>query len=247
MAIIETTWVNVSGLPNIGVTIQKHGLGLLSLAYSAVAPTIESDISISDNKVRTFPAVPNKSIWLKSLSMVSVTTELDYSTVIRDELLHNILNNNPSSFLEGKDFRAYKELDIPNGASQILEIVVPADIYLDHISLNIDSGNARYSSLAGGTSTGASVLLPTVFNKNSRSDAGIYTRLLVPSIVDGVTGGTELDVARLKTGTNNQAVSVIESAQSKRGIAAGTYHLVVDNIGAGSVAGVLYAHWSEWP
>ena len=166
---------------------------------------------------------------------------------IRNELLLDMLNSNPTSFLEGRDFRAYKELDIANGQSQVLEIVVPSDIYLERISMNIDSGHARYSSLAGGTSTGASTLLPTVFNKNMRSDAGVYTRQLIPSVVDGVTGGTELDVARLKTGTSTQAVSVIESAQSKRGIGAGTYHLVVANIGSGSVTGVLYAHWAEWP
>jgi len=166
---------------------------------------------------------------------------------IRNELLEDILNGNPTSFLEGRDFRAYKELNIGNGLSQVLEIVVPVDIYLERISLNIDGGHARYSSVAGGTSTGSSVVLPTVFNKNSRSDAGDYTRQLIPSVVDGFTGGTELDVARVKTGTSTQAVSVIENAQSKRGIAAGTYHLVVENIGSGSVTGVLYAHWSEWP
>jgi len=172
---------------------------------------------------------------------------------IRNELLEDILNGNPTSFLEGRDFRAYKELNIGNGLSQVLEIVVPVDIYLERISLNIDGGHARYSSVAGGTSTGSSVVLPTVFNKNSRSDAGDYTRQLiyvrqvVPSVVDGFTGGTELDVARVKTGTNNQSISIIESGQSKRGIAAGTYHLVVENIGSGSVTGVIYAHWSEWP
>tara|TARA_B110000881_G_scaffold169774_1_gene153322 strand:- start:418 stop:924 length:507 start_codon:yes stop_codon:yes gene_type:complete len=166
---------------------------------------------------------------------------------IRNELLENMLNSNPTSFLEGRDFRAYKELNIGNGLSQVLEIVVPVDIYLERISLNVDGGHARYSSVAGGASTGASVLLPTVFNKNMRSDVDVYARQVIPSVVDGFTGGTELDVARVKTGTNNQAISIIESGQSKRGIAAGTYHLVVENIGSGSVTGVLYAHWAEWP
>jgi len=165
----------------------------------------------------------------------------------RNDLLSNVLNANPTSFLEGRDFRAFKELDIPSGQSLFIEIVIPTDIYLDRIVLDIDAGHARYSSLAGATSTGASAPLPTVFPTNQRSDAGVYTRGLMPSIVDGVTGGIELDVARVKTGQNNQRTSVLEDAVGKRGYPAGTYHLVVENIGTGSVTGVLYAHWAEWP
>ena len=158
-----------------------------------------------------------------------------------------MLNGNPTSFLEGKDFRAYYELNIPSGESAVLEIFVPVDIYLDTITLNIDAGHARYSSRVGATSTGASTLLTTVFSTNTRADAGVYTRQLIPSIVDGFTGGIELDVARVKTGSNNQRVSVIEQAQTKRGIGAATYHLIIENVGNSDVTGVIYSHWAEWP
>lgn len=165
----------------------------------------------------------------------------------RNNLLSDILNKNPTSFLEGRDFRAFKELDISNGETLCLEIVVPVNIYLNRVVLDIDGGHARYSSLAGATSTGASAPLPTVFPTNQRSDAGVYTRGLMPSIVDGVTGGIELDVARVKTGQSNQRASVLEDAVGKRGYPAGTYHLIIENIGTGDVTGVFYAHWAEWP
>lgn len=165
----------------------------------------------------------------------------------RNDLLSDILNSNPTSFLEGRDFRAFKELGIANGESLVLEVIVPVDIYLNRIILDIDSGHARYSALAGGTGVGVPVVLPTIFPANQRSDVKPYTRQVSVNIIDSVTGGTELDVARVKTGTNNQAVSIIDSSQDKRGYPAGTYHLIIENIGTGSVEGVFYAQWAEWP
>jgi hypothetical protein len=165
----------------------------------------------------------------------------------RNKLLSDMLNENPTSFLEGRDFRAFHELNIAQGATLTFEVIIPSDVYIESIALNIDSGHVEYRSFAGGTPSGTFTEIDTIFNRNTRSDVPAYTRQLTAAIGGSVTGGVLTEVARVKTGTNNQRVSILEAAQTKRGTGAGTYYLTLENIGSSAVEGVFYVNWSEWP
>lgn len=163
----------------------------------------------------------------------------------RNELLDSIRNNNPSSFLAGRDFRAWHEFNIPNGETLTVKIEVPIDIYVTNVVVNVSEGALRYASYFGGTEGGTFNEITTVVNKNKRSDAGQYTRQVKAYIGGTVTGGFQTDVAQVRTGTNNQRVSIIESTQSKRGIAAGDYYLTFENTGNNVATGVIYTFWTE--
>lgn len=163
----------------------------------------------------------------------------------RNKILDDILNDNPSTFLDGRDFRAYHEFSILSGQEDIIKIETPIDLYITNITLNLSDGSVRYSVLVGGTEGGVFTEIQTILNKNNRSDAAQYTRQTQAYAGGNLTGGSEIDVAQIRTGTNNQRVSIIESAQSKRGVAAGTYYIKIENNGNGTAEGVLYTFWTE--
>tara|TARA_Y100000385_G_C12851069_1_gene533112 strand:- start:76 stop:585 length:510 start_codon:yes stop_codon:yes gene_type:complete len=161
----------------------------------------------------------------------------------RNKLLENSTNSLPSSFLAGREFRAYREFDLANGGAEVFKFVTPIDIYLDSIFVNITSGEVDFTSRAGGTEGGTFTLLPTVFPKNERSDVKPYVQQVVVTEGGTVSGGLIFDIAKVKTATSSQRVSVIEKVEGKRGLAAGTYYLSIDCISASN--GVLYFNWTE--
>ncbi len=62
------------------------------------------------------------------------------------------------------------------------------------------------------------------------------------------TGGTELDVIRLKVeNASGAAASVGSAPQDERGIAPGTYYFRLENIGQGAATGTLKLRWEERP
>jgi hypothetical protein len=60
-----------------------------------------------------------------------------------------------------------------------------------------------------------------------------------------VTGGTVLDVFQLNSG--NKSDSVSGGSQDPIGMPAGTYYIVIQNIGNQTATGVFKARWEERP
>ena len=161
------------------------------------------------------------------------------------------------SFFEKLQFRTFKEFDvtagtaIAAGATYVIKAVVPVDIILLSLTLQADNGQARVETYAGGTPGGTfSETLPT-FNQNNMANEGptpIPTSQAVLTAGGTHTGGTRLDVFRLKVATATGQSSNIDSAQgTQRGVAPATYHIRIVNFGSGSLEGVLHAHWEERP
>lgn len=161
------------------------------------------------------------------------------------------------SFFEKLQFRTFREFDatagtaIAVGATYVIKAVVPVDIILLSLELQMDNGTGRVETMVGGTAGGTfSETLP-IFNQNNMASEGpfpIPTAQAVLTAGGTHTGGTRLDVFRLKVATATGQSSNIDSAQgTQRGVSPNTYHIRVVNFGSGNLEGVLHANWEERP
>lgn len=161
-----------------------------------------------------------------------------------------------TSFFEGREFRTFLELNLANGATQVVKAVVPKDTILHYLQLTLDSGFVRLYTKVGGVEGGSfSTSLP-IFGTNNMSEAKdhrrnksgvIYTPEVLLTTGGTHTGGAILDVVRIKTaGNSNMASSVGGEGTAERGIAPGTYYFLLENLDANAGAtGVFRATWEE--
>ncbi len=163
-----------------------------------------------------------------------------------------------TSFWEGREFRTFKELSIAGNAEYVIKAVVPINIILVKLEVSIEAGFVRVGTYAGGTSGGSfSETLP-IFPANNMSagndhrknySGNIYTVQSALTAGGTHTGGTEIDVVRLKTASVTvQAQSVGSSPFDQRGVAANTYYFRLLNLSAmDTITGTFKARWEERP
>lgn len=160
------------------------------------------------------------------------------------------------SFFEKLQFRTFKEFDaasgtaIAAGATYVIKAVVPVDVVLLSLTLTLDNGQGKVETVVGGTAGGTFTALP-IFNQNNMALEGpmpIPTPQVVLTAGGTHTGGTRLDVFRIKVATASGQASNVDAAQgTQRGVAPNTYHIRVVNTGSGNMEGVLHTHWEERP
>lgn len=158
-----------------------------------------------------------------------------------------------TSFFEGREFRTFKEFNIPALTTYVIRINVPVDIILAGIDLNIDGGFLRMASVVGGTPGGTfSETLP-VFSRNNMAVGPNKRYAPTPQVsftAGGThTGGTELDVVRVKVTTNqgnSSASSVGVNPGDERGIGINVYYFRCQNLHAtDAVTGMFRGSWEE--
>lgn len=153
-----------------------------------------------------------------------------------------------TAFFVGKEGRTFKELNIPQGGRYVVEITLPVDVILFDLSISIDAGSVRLLTIAGGTSTGTFGEILPIIPKNTMSSRQQPFYVLQTQLKDGgdVTGGTVIDVARVVTsGATAKQSTVGGSVSSERGVGAGTYHWVFENISNSTVTGMFSCYWEE--
>lgn len=151
-----------------------------------------------------------------------------------------------TSFWEGREFRSFKELSIAGTSTYTIKAVVPVNTILMAISVILDNGSLRMSTQAGGTPGGVFAETLPVFGANNMTGTPVYVPQNALTAGGTLAGGTDIDVVRVFTGNNNSA-SVGSQQDDVRGIAPGTYHFVLLNLGASVVTGVLHLRWEERP
>lgn len=168
------------------------------------------------------------------------------------------VDNAQTSFFEGREFRTFKELNIAASTTYVIKAVVPINIILLSLQSTVDLGYLRIGTYVGGAEAGIfSETLP-IFGANTmsggterrRSQSGtLYTQGVVLTAGGSHTGGTELDVIRVKTaGNSQQSSSVGISASDERGVVANTYYFRLLNLsGSDAVTGMFKARWEERP
>lgn len=162
-----------------------------------------------------------------------------------------------TSFFTGKEFRTFKELNIPNGQKYIIRVTVPLNIIVHSFDIAIDQGQLRVTTMAGGTPSGGtfSEVLP-IIRKNEMTEvpqpahvAQVVIDAIPPSATAAHAGGVQRDVQRL-VAPNGQSVTVavVGGEDSERGIPGGTvFYQIFENLGANAVLGTVHAHYEERP
>lgn len=169
-----------------------------------------------------------------------------------------------TGFFEGREFRTFKELNIPGsaGTKLVVKVVVPLNIIFHAASFEVDSGALRVSTVAGGTEGGTFNDPLPIIPKNRMTEVPTYEDTGLPyaaqvtlaaggTLTGGtLTGGTVLDVVRLVTSAGGQSQNVEavgNGDDAERGIAPGTYYFVFELLTGTTVTGTFHAHWEERP
>jgi hypothetical protein len=149
-----------------------------------------------------------------------------------------------TGFYNGVEARAFKEWPTATTGTYVIKAVVPIDIILTAIELQIETGTIRMETVAGGTPGGVFAETLPVFRANNMSVAPAYTPTVVLTAGGTHTGGTLLDVLRVKADLNsNRSASVGDSQGSERGVAPGTYHF---RLALNGVIGTLKMRWEDF-
>lgn len=163
-----------------------------------------------------------------------------------------------TGFFEGREFRTFKELNIAASAEYVIRAIVPINIILFAFETSLDAGWLRIGTYVGGTPGGTfSETLP-ILGKNNMTpgpehrknySGNVYTPQVTLAAGGTHTGGTELDVTRIKTSDNsNFATSVGSVPDDERGVAANTYYFRLLNLSAtDAVTGTMKVRWEERP
>lgn len=150
------------------------------------------------------------------------------------------------SFFDGRQFRTFLEYNLAAAATLAIKVTIPINIILYGLSLEVITGEARLSTVAGGTEGGTfSTPLP-IIARNSMTERP--TPLYVPQVTLATGGthtdGTVIDLLWVKTADNaNFSTSVGNVIGDERGVGPGLAYFRLEAVSA--AAGVIRARWEE--
>lgn len=152
-----------------------------------------------------------------------------------------------TSFYQGKEFRTFKEWTVATTATYVIKAVVPINIILLELDIQIEEGQIRIETVVGGTAGGTfSETLP-IFSTNNMTEKPqpAYVNMTVLTAGGTHTGGTVLDVLRTKTSGNSQhSGSVGANGGAERGVSPNTYYFRITLTAA---IGTFKARFEERP
>lgn len=156
-----------------------------------------------------------------------------------------------TGFFAGRSFRTFYDFTLAAGASVALKFVTPVDTVIEGLGFQTDASNVRMYALAGDAVEAGvfNVALPTVgANRMAARPQPYYTAQAGFTRGGTLTGGTVLDVLHVKTSNQSNSSSTEATiAAGERGIAAGTYYVLLQNTGADSAAILFKCRWEERP
>lgn len=150
-----------------------------------------------------------------------------------------------TGFFSGEEFRTFREFVAATGVLTI-KAVVPIDIILFGLSVDLTDGDVKVETFQGGTESGTFAEVLPVFERNAMLSRPLpYKTPQVVLTAGGTrTGETRMDVLRAKTtGVGTSSVSVGSANADERGVAPGTYFFVLTFATAST--GVFKATWEE--
>lgn len=150
-----------------------------------------------------------------------------------------------TGFFEGREFRMFRELT--DNTSFVIEAVLPINVILTSLSIELVEGECRLDTVVGGTPSGTFGTPVPTFNRNNMTEAPSYTGQVTLNEGGTHTGGTLLDLVLARAADNsNFASNVSNSSNDSRGIAPDTYYFRVSSIGE-TLRGTIHATWEERP
>lgn len=153
-----------------------------------------------------------------------------------------------TGFFAGREFRTFRRVTTGAGATRVIKAVVPVNVILFSLQIELTDGWIDIETRIGGTEVGSFAEVLPVFNRNNMDGTPVYAVQTVLTSGGTHSGGVVLDVlAARAAGATAQASSVGNGITDERGIAPGTYYFVLTNPGSGPASGVFRAWWEERP
>ena len=161
-----------------------------------------------------------------------------------------------TGFFDGREFRTFKEISIPQGTTVVMRVNVALNTILQSVALTLDAGSVKLRTVAGGTPVGSFASTLPVIPKNTMTGgefpAPPLPLYMAQNTIDygatGLTGGVDIDVIRMVVANaSGQASSVGSAVDDSRGVGAGVYYWVFENFGNGTATGVFNSFWEERP
>jgi hypothetical protein len=136
-------------------------------------------------------------------------------------------------------------MNVGVGATAVLRFTAPVEFILHEQSFNLVQGYCRFSASAGGSAGGSWTPIPVIGKNRMLSRPQPYYEAQCSIDTGGThTGGTEVEVVRLRTsGNSNFASTVGGGVGSERGLPAGTYYLRFQNLESDTAIGVYTLMW----
>lgn len=264
--LVAGSFVNLTSQEEVAKTkliLQNQGKDVMYIFKQAPLPTVADPAYALFNWQSVEIDNSLGDVWVASqqdgVMFVSPSSDIGHQTVefpsdvmtSQNEGFRRLrVDQGQTSFFEGREFRTFKELNILGNATYVIKAVVPKNIILTSVAVNLDNGFMRMGTYTGGT---AGVTWPETLPILARNNMSVGVDHFAPTpptvtlTAGGThTGGTELDVLRIKTASNNTNVNTVGTTENNvRGIAAGTYYFRIASLSSEAVAGTLHIDWEE--
>lgn len=159
-----------------------------------------------------------------------------------------------TGFFAGKFFRSYIETLIPvAGPSVQFRFTSPIDFILWLQSPELTQGAIELRVYTGATGSGTWTQRPVIgVNRTAQRPRPYYAAQCTLETGGNFTGGTEVDVLKVRTSSANNTASNVGDQWSERGLPAGTYYGRLQTLAGGLAvndpAQLIYAlTWEERP
>lgn len=159
-----------------------------------------------------------------------------------------------TGFFAGKFFRNYFEALIPTAGPAVqLRFTSPIDFILWSQVLELTQGAVELRVYSGGTSTGTwTDVTPIGVNRMAQRPQPYYVAQCRLATGGNFTGGTEVDVMKVRTSAQNATASNIQYSSSERGLPSGEYFIRIQTLTGGlqvnDAAQLIYSIvWEERP
>ena len=151
-----------------------------------------------------------------------------------------------TSFFEGREFRIFKELDIPAGTSETIKVVSAADTIVEVLGASLVLGALRVELITGGTEGQDFTGSVPIFRTNRTSNAPENETKVTMENGGTHTGGTVSDLLLLVAGSPaRQAKEVSVTEERPLGFSPGTFYIRLVSTGEANAQGVFRARWEE--
>jgi len=151
-----------------------------------------------------------------------------------------------TSFFESREFRVFKEFDIPSGTTETIRVVTTKDTIVETFGASLVLGSLRVELVTGGTDGDDFTENLPIFQTNRTSQSVDTTPSVTMQNGGTHTGGTISDIILLVAGSPaRQARETTATEKRPLGFAPGTFYIRLESTGSSNAQGVFRARWEE--
>lgn len=151
-----------------------------------------------------------------------------------------------TGFYEGREFRVFKEFDIPEGTSETIKVTATGDTIVQLFGASLVLGSLRIELVQGGTEGDDFTGDLPIYPANTTSIAPVADQAVAMQNGGTHTGGDIVDLILLVAGSPaTQAKEITANEERLLGFPAGTFYIRLVSNGSANAKGVFRARWEE--